>query len=368
MLNLRNLLALKRLTLSTSFQKSNKLAFWPGLPIRLLFSLPFFALLLPACNDDRHLPDVSNIQVNVKLQRFEQDLFRLDTNNLEAGMQQLTAKYPALLPLFTINIIHDQTNPKETPLQALGSFLRALEVYHLNDTVQQLYGDLSWLERDLTQMFKYYKYYFPRKPVPQVATIISEFGTDAFTAGDSLCGLGLDMYLGENFPGYNPEIFPDYIRRQFNRAYMPVRLAKALAQNVAEAPPSQRLLDLMLFNGKQLYIVDCLLPLVPDSLKMGYTRVQMAGTEANEQQVWARLLTQNLLYSTDFGKFKKLVTPSPNAPVAFQEAPGEIGNWLGWQIVKAYMKRHPETSMEQLLNFSDAQKFLEAAKYKPRRE
>ena len=58
--------------------------------------------------------------------------------------------------------------------------------------------------------------------------------------------------------------------------------------------------------------------------------------------MWARLLTQNLLYSTDFGKFKKLVTPSPNAPVVFQEAPGEVGNWLGWQIVKAYVKRHPE--------------------------
>ena len=333
-----------------------------------LSSLLALCLLYACSNDnDRRVPDVSNIPVEIKLQRFEQDLFQLDTNNLQAGMQQLTGKYPALLPLFALNIIHDQTNPTETPLQAVGSFLRAPEAHHLNDTVQQLYGNLDWLERDLSQMFRYYRYYFPRKPVPQIATIVSEFGTDAFTAGDSLCGIGLDMYLGENFPGYNPEIFPDYIRRQFRREYMPVRLAKALAQNAVEAPPGQRLLDLMLYNGKQLYIVDCLLPLTPDSLKMGYTRTQIEGCEANEQQVWARLLSQNLLYSTDFGKFKKLVTPSPNAPVVFQEAPGEVGNWLGWQIVKAYMKRYPETSMEQWLNFSDAQKFLEEAKYKPRR-
>lgn len=338
---------------------------------RLAFvSLLLVLFLLPACGngDDRRLPDVSAIPVDIKLQRFEQDLFRLDTNDLPAGLQQLTAKYPELLPLFALNIIHDQTNPQETPLEAVGSFLRAPEVHHLNDTVQLLYGDLGWLERDLTKMFQYYKYYFPGKPVPQVVTIVSEFGTDAFTAGDSLCGIGLDMYLGETFPGYNPQIFPDYIRRQFNREYMALRLAKAVVQNVAEAPPGQRLLDLMLYNGKQLYLVDYLLPLVPDSMKMGYTREQMAGSIANEQQVWARLLAQNLLYSTDFNKFKKLVTPSPNAPVVFQEAPGEVGNWLGWQIVKSYMKRHPETTMEQLLNFSDAQKFLEAAKYKPRRQ
>ncbi len=333
-----------------------------------LLLLPTLWLLASCGGDsDRRLPDVSNISVNIKLQRFEQDLFQLDTSDLPAGMQQLTGKYPALLPLFALNIIHDQTNPAETPLQSVGNFLRAPEVRHLNDTVQQLYGNLDWLERDLSQMFRYYQYYLPDKPIPQVATIVSEFGTDAFTAGDSLCGIGLDMYLGENFPGYNPEIFPDYIRRQFRREYIPVRLAKALARNAVEAPSGQRLLDLMLYHGKQLYLVDCLLPLVADSAKMGYTRAQLEGSEGNEQQVWARLLTQNLLYSTDFGKFKKLVTPSPNAPVVFQEAPGEVGNWLGWQIVKSYMKRHPETTMAQLLHLSDAQKFLEEAKYKPRR-
>ncbi|MEO6757841.1 MAG: hypothetical protein ABIO24_00195, partial [Saprospiraceae bacterium] len=142
----------------------------------LFLSAGSFLFFLASCsNEERHLPDVSNIPVDIKLQRFDQDLFRLDTNNLEAGMQQLTGKYPALLPLFAINIIHDQTNPKETPLEALSGFLRAPEVYSLNDTVQKLYGDLGWLERDLTQMFKYYKYYFPNKPVPQVATMISEF-------------------------------------------------------------------------------------------------------------------------------------------------------------------------------------------------
>jgi hypothetical protein len=148
---------------------------------------------------------------------------------------------------------------------------------------------------------------------------------------------------------------------------MTVRLAKALAQNIAELPAEQRLLDLMLYNGKILYITDCLLPETPDSLKMGYTAAQMAGCNANEQEAWARLLDQKLLYSTDFQKIRKLINPSPNAPVLFQEAPGEVGNWLGWQIVKAWVKRNPNASMRDLLNFRDAQKFLEAAKYKPKR-
>jgi uncharacterized protein YjaZ len=84
--------------------------------------------------------------------------------------------------------------------------------------------------------------------------------------------------------------------------------------------------------------------------------------------VWARLLNEKLLYSADFEKIRKLITPSPNAPVVFQEAPGEIGNWVGWQIVKAYMRRNPNTTMEQLFKMQDAQKFLEQAKYKPKRD
>ncbi len=331
-----------------------------------------FLAVLGGCgsDDDRNIPDVSGINLEVKVRRFDQDLFALDTANLETGMEQLAQKHPVMLPLFAVNIIHDQTNPDETPAEAVGGFLRSAQVRAVYDTVQQVYGDLRWLERDLTQMFKYYQYYFPKKPVPEVVAMVSEFATDAFTAGDSLCGIGLDMFLGENYPAYfaSPSTEPAYIRRQFQKDYMTVRLAKALAQNIADAPPGERLLDQMLHNGKTLYIVDCLLPKVPDSLKMGYTREQMEGSIANEQAVWARLLEQNLLYSTDAKKLRKLVSPSPNAPVVFQEAPGEIGNWMGWQIVKTYMKRHPQTTMDELLNFRDAQKFLEESKYKPRRE
>jgi hypothetical protein len=52
----------------------------------------------------------------------------------------------------------------------------------------------------------------------------------------------------------------------------------------------------------------------------------------------------------------------------FTEAPGEIGNWMGLQIVRAYMLRHPDTSLDQLLAMQDAQQLLEASRYKPKRQ
>lgn len=325
--------------------------------------------LFTACSNEesQDAPDVDHIKLKVELQRFDQDLFALDTNSITAGMVSLGQKYPELLPLFAGNIIHDQTNQNETQEQAVSAFLKSTQIRKLYDTVQHSYGDLRWLEKDLNQMFRYYKYYFPQKATPKVVTMVSEFAVDAFTYGDSLCGIGLDMFLGESYWGYNPDIFPSYVRRQFTKDYITIRLAKALAQNAfGETPPGSRLLDMMLYNGKMLYIVDQLVPKAPDSLIMGYTLEQMEGCYANEKAVWARLLSQKLLYSADFNEFRKLVTPSPNAPVVFQEAPGEVGNWMGWQIVKSYMKRHPETTIDGLIQLQDSQKFLEEARYKPK--
>lgn len=343
----------------------------PLLPIatRLLLPALFIGLLaLPFCSspsDGR--PDVSHIPVQVSIQRFDRDLFAIDTTQIAASVATLQAKYPILLPIFTTEIIHDRSNPDETPEQAIRHFVTVPEIRQLYDTVQQVYGDLHDIEKQLVPMFQYYRYYFPQKPQPRVAAIISEFATDAFTCGDSLCGIGLDMFLGENYPGYDPETYPAYIRRQFRREYIPIRLTRALAQNLADTPNGERLLDWMLYNGKVLYAAKHLLPDTPDSLLMGYTRAQIEGCQANEATLWAKLLDAKLLYSTDFNLYRKLVTPSPNAPVAFAETPGEAGNWLGWQIVNAYMQHNPNTTLPQLLQASDAQQFLEKAHYKPRR-
>jgi hypothetical protein len=327
------------------------------------------ALLLWSCGDTdkRSLPDVSDIQVSVRMQRFETDLFALDTNNIGAGMTQLEQKYPVFLPFFLTQVLRDPTNPGETPEQALSGFLKAPQVQKLYDSCRTKYTDLAWLERDLTQMFRYYAYYFPKRKTPTVVTTITEFVGDAYLVNDTLLMLSLDYFMGEQFSAYNPDYFPDYLRRQFRQEYMTTKLATALASGIVGPPKGDKIADFMLNNGKILYLVDCMLPEVPDSMKMGYTSAQLEGCYANESEVWARLLDLKVLYTPVNNKNQKIVMPSPAAEIVFQEAPGEVGNWVGWQIVKAYMKRNPSTTIEQLLNFSDMQKFLEQAKYKPKR-
>jgi hypothetical protein len=48
------------------------------------------------------------------------------------------------------------------------------------------------------------------------------------------------------------------------------------------------------------------------------------------------------------------------------ESPGNVGSFLGWQIVKVYVATHPQVTMEQLFALPDAQALMQEAKYKPR--
>ena len=49
------------------------------------------------------------------------------------------------------------------------------------------------------------------------------------------------------------------------------------------------------------------------------------------------------------------------------EAPGRTANFVGWRIVREYMQRHPQASMEDLLAVEDAQELLDRSRYKPAR-
>jgi hypothetical protein len=269
--------------------------------------------------------------------------------------------------IFTSGIINDQrfTSAEAT----LSGFIRSPQVRQLYDTVQRVYPNLIKLEKDFTQAFKFYKYYFPKKNIPQVVSYISEYTFGTFPYKDSLVGVGLDFFLGAKHTGYAFAEIPSYVTRSFDETHLLAKCMEGIATDLVDAPVGNRLLDVMIHNGKKLYVLDKFLPNSPDSVKLDYTQLQVEWCKANEAEVWAHLLTEKLLYSSKQSDWTKLVNPSPVGTTKMPaQSPGRVGNWMGYRILKAYMKRHPNTSLEQLLALRDAQKILDESKYKPKRK
>ena len=335
------------------------------------FLLLSLCLLGWSCSGDKdkNIPDVSAISVDLDILRFEQDLFAIDTNNVAEGLTALEQKHPDFTNTYFTSILRipkDRLSPEDYT-QAIGKLVALAPFRHVYDTTQQIIGDLSTVESELQSAFQFYRHYFPEEPIPTIYTFVSEYAYGAFVAPPNILAIGLDFYLGEDYPYYNPQFFPRYIRRTMTKEHIPIRAMEALINDLAGNPKGDRLIDMMIHNGKKLYALDQLLPYTPDSLKLGYTAAQTEWCNNNEQQLWAHFLSEDLLYSTDYQKFRKLVDYSPHSPGMPEEAPGLTANWTGWQIVKSYMQRHPKTSLKALFALEDAQILMQKARYKPRR-
>ncbi len=329
-----------------------------------------------ACQTDEadQIPDVSDIEVDVELRRFERDLFSLDTSNLAAELERLEANYPQFSKIYFDHILRSKNSAvaPQGHVDYVRGFLQHPAVRRLYDTTMIVYPGLEDIREEYREAFRFFVHYFPEQPVPSVTTFISEYTIGAFIYENNALGVGLDFFLGADYPyqQYNPNNsnFSEYLARTFNRDHLLVKSLTPLVEDLlGPPPPGGRLLDLMVHNGKKLYLLDHLLPHHPDSVIMEVSGEQMGWLLDNELEIWAYFLQEDLLYSSEWQNIRKFVEYSPHSPGMPPEAPGRTANFTGWRIVRAYMQRHPQANMQDLIALRDAQALLDRSRYKPGR-
>jgi hypothetical protein len=330
-------------------------------------------IVLNGCKSGEQQPDVSGIKIDMKTQRLDRDLAAIDTNHIGAGLQQLKTKYPDFLNFYldTLMGFEIRGNYVDTaPGIKLGlkAFLTHKDYRGVFDTVMLHFPDTKKTDEALVKGFQYMKYYFPQYKVPQVIYLVSGLNNwGAFTYGDNTVGIGLDMFLGKEYPFYRSVGLPDYMNTHLRPAYMPVAAFSAIYTGMHPIVMDNRtLLDMMIQKGKEQYFINKVLPFVDDTTQLGYTQKQLEWCGQNEAMVYNFFIRENLLFATELGRVARYINDGPNSTGMPPESPGNIGSWLGLRIVMAYMQQHPGTTMEQLFAETDPQQFLAASKYKPK--
>lgn len=334
-----------------------------------IFVVLFIAIgasILSSCQDDsRFIPDISEIQADLKVKRFDRDFAQIDTVNSNTALSQLAADYPSFFEVYFMQIMADRPIKKDNIISFAEEIVKEGYIEDLQDTIEVYFNDFSPQINDIEKALRYYRYYFEDDRPKTLVTFISEYGIGACTIGQDTLGIGLDLYLGEGYSEYDPSIFPQFIQQSMTKAHIPVHLMKTLVRSYLSPPTNNRMLDIMIYNGKVLYLTSLLLPEYDYHMIMEYTPEDMDWVKNNELQIWSHFMSEDLLYSSSKKDIQKLIGPSPNAPGMPPEAPGETANWIGMQIIKAYMKRYPDTSIDTLLSMSDAQEILERSRYRP---
>lgn len=339
----------------------------------------FAVTLICSCggSEQEFVPPIDDITVDFELVRYEEALRAVatDSTKIEERLAALRERYPAFSQVYFDNVLPLKGKDNAEFTQNLLGFLNDERIVRLQDTTALVFANMEAIKTDFDQAYRTYKYYFPEFEGPNIYTYISEFSHQAFIFPDGDkdgIGLGLDMFLGSTYPYVrmsreNPA-FSKYLVRAFNKDHIVRKGMYLIVDDMLGSTSGNRLIDHMIHNGKRLYILDKVLPTVHDSIIMEYSVKEMSWVQESELGMWSFFFDQDLFYETNSLKINKYVNPSPESPGMPEDAPGRTANYMGWQIVKAYMQRHPDTSLSQLVRLTDAQQIMDRSKYKPKQK
>ena len=328
----------------------------------ILFTiLVFFCWACQTSSDDAvERPDVSDIAVDVDIIRLEQELFSSTSKNeVRLFLEQNKS--------FAQNFLRLDEYPHDSVVvNQLYSLIQNPSLDTVYQESQQIFGDMEAIRQDFETAFKYIKYYYPDFEAPTIYTVVTGFGNDLYVSDDMIV-IGLDYFLGEKAT-YRPAQIPQYILRRYTPEHVVPTVILLLSQqyNTIDREDQTMLAD-MIYYGKSYYFTDFVLPKTPDSLLIGYTAEEMEGVQVNERRIWEHFLKNELLYENNHMVKKKYLQERPNTLEIGNKAPGRIATWLGWQIVKDYMRRKEDVSLPELMANPNARQILEESKYKASR-
>ena len=218
------------------------------------------------------------------------------------------------------------------------------------------------LERSLGQAFAWIHENFPTMQIPALYMHVSGFNQNVLV-GDSLLSLSIDKYMGEDYPLYQ-DFFYDYQRRKMQPSHIvPDYVAGWLMSEYPFTGKENVLLDRMIYEGKIKYLVLLALPEMTPASLFGYTDEAWEWCKNNEAKLWKAIVERKHLYTPDQMTTMKYFEDMP-AQFLTSDAPGNIGSWVGLQIVAQYMKE-TNTTLEALMKNENAQEILTLSKYKP---
>jgi len=231
--------------------------------------------------------------------------------------------------------------------------------------VKKVFGNGRELKEKFEQAFSNFTHYYPGFKPPRIETVITGFESDLFVS-DSLIIIGLDYYLGKNGK-YKPDMH-EYMRRRYDKDFI-VPSALLLygidgRYNATQISDHTVLADMVTY-GKAYYFAKQMLPCVPDSIFIGYTAKELAGAFANQDLIWKRLVADEALFATSQKMKQRFILERPKTYEIGNECPGRIGTWVGWEVVNAYMRQCPKTTLPALMKITDAQKIFRGSKYRP---
>lgn len=309
--------------------------------------------------------DVSDIDLQVKIERFDKDLQNVLEGNSYENIEMLSEKYQDFFEVYNYDVISIGGPENSSYLTYLSTFLSDYSVTEATKQVEVVFSDMSNIEDELTDGFKHLIYYYPEKKIPRIVSFVAGFNHSILLT-ENYIGIGLDKYLGSDCELYEMLDIPDFARAEMVKEQIPIDIMSAIYESEYPfTPKTENLLEFMIYNGRKLYFLDAMFPEFDEARKNKYSDTQLGFCKKYERDMWTNIIEKKLLFATDYLTIRKFVE---NAPFTYEfgpDSPPRAVNWLGWQIVKSYMSNN-DVTIPELMEETDYQKILNLSGYDPK--
>ncbi len=318
---------------------------------KLILSCLVLVSLFVTCQNKNTLDvDVSKIPVQVRILRFDLDFYGQPSSKLA----EIKQKYPFMFP-------------PQVPDSIWAKKMQDSLLLDLKTQVDSVFTDMNSYKQAITDVYKHIKYYLKKFKEPKIITLYSDWNyLKKSVYVDSLQLVSLDNFLGTNNRIYKG--IPLYIKQNMNPENLPVAMAESIVETQVAPSNNKTFLAKMINYGKKLYLIDAYMPVTPDSLKIGYSSEKMQWARDNEEGVWQYFIDRELLYSSEQKLDMRFLNLAPYSKFYSEQdlhSPGYIGRYIGWQIVRSFMKKN-KVSLQKMIRLPEEEIFKKS-KYKPRK-
>lgn len=330
--------------------------------LRISFLFVMICLLLASCRMGRRT-DMDQKKEGISVLRYDKLLGEYVRSNSFSALQKMTMDYRQPTKILIEDVLGIGTVRDDTIFQRLQKYYSDTTLIRLLNDVEAIFPNLDKVEAELTKGFKKLKKEVPGIQIPFIYSQVSAFN-ESIILVDTLLGISLDKYMGEDYPLYK-RFYYDYQCRTMRpeRIVPDCFVFYLLGQYEMNYNGGNCLIDFMMHSGKINYVAQQLLDYNDTGDIMGYSEEEKSWCKAHEKRMWEYISDSEHLYARDPMVIRYYMKPAPMIELLGEQAPPLIGTWIGTRIITSYMKKHKGMSLKDLLEMNNYRQMFEESGY-----
>ncbi len=320
--------------------------------------------MLAACQTDRQKFFMQQDDV-IKIYRYDRLQYEASFSNSVSAIQKMKIEFPQATKILIEDVLGLGMVNSPKMNERIRDYYKDTVLIQVMNDARERFKDVSLLEKDFTKAFKKLKKEIPTFIVPEIYTQYSALN-QSVVVGDSLLGISLDKYLGQDYPIYKKYYYAFQRKTMNPERILPDCLTFYL---ISQYPFSwewehRSLFDVMMYRGKIAWVVEKVLNAdVTGQVAFGYSLEEVRWCKKKGLEVWKIMESRRYMESMDPMMIRSFTTTDPNLFLDEKNVPASIGTWMGMKIVDCYMKQHDDVTMEELLQTTDYHHILNSTKF-----